>query len=238
VTCQTWHHPFIASEGTILIWVNLNSEGTSQIFFSDDDSTKNTIPQLPPNFSLAEHEWTCTHFHTHLLLTMMFKKLSGDFSSGDESPNKNDDNADGASPDDTRGDRPTADKADNKGFRHLEALLATERKKRAKAEQLQQNKHSTEHGIALKKVKTVLAEHKARDAAALGAKNEKLKAKRLTSKELLSNKENLLKESQKSCSQLVKALKTSSKDLKKVQESISKHNNSRLGQAAWPVALG
>jgi myosin heavy subunit len=49
----------------------------------------------------------------------------------------------------------------------------------------------------------------------------------LTSKELLSNKENLLKESQKSRSQLVKALETSSKDLKKAQESISEHNNER-----------
>jgi hypothetical protein len=35
------HHPFIASEGTKLIWVIPNLEGTSQIF-SEDDSTKNS----------------------------------------------------------------------------------------------------------------------------------------------------------------------------------------------------
>jgi hypothetical protein len=173
-------------------------------------------------------------------LTMTFKKPSSDSSSGDEW-SKNDDNADGAPLDDTRGDRPTADNAKNKRFGRLEALLAAERKKRAKAEQkvateqMHDRKlrgeikvNSTEHGIALKKVKTVLAQHKARDdAAALGAKNEKFKAERLTSKELLSNEDNSLKESQKSCSQLVKALETSSKDLKKAQESISKHDNER-----------
>jgi hypothetical protein len=140
---------------------------------------------------------------------MTFKKPSGDSSSGDESP-KNDDNADGAPLDDTRGDRSTADNVENKRFGRLEALLAAERKKRAKAEQKVATEqmynrklrgeikaNSTEHGIALEKVKTVLAVHKARDTAAVGAKNEKLKAERLTSQELLSNKENSLKESQK-----------------------------------------
>ena len=34
--------------------------------------------------------------------------------------------------------------------------------------------NSTEHRIALEKVETKLAEHKARDAAALGPRNEKL----------------------------------------------------------------
>jgi hypothetical protein len=105
---------------------------------------------------------------------MTFKKPSGNSSSGDESPN-NDDNADGAPLDDSRGgNRPTADNAENKCFGRLEeALLAAESKKRAKAkqkvatEQMYNQKlrgkievNNTEHGIALEKVKTMLAEHK------------------------------------------------------------------------------
>ena len=89
------------------------------------------------------------------------------------------------------GDRATAENAENKRFARLEALLTEERKKREKAqqklatEQIYNRKlrgeikvNTTEHGIALEKVKTKLAEHKARDASALGAKNEKLKAER------------------------------------------------------------
>jgi hypothetical protein len=62
-----------------------------------------TILQLPPTFTLAEHLQVCTHFHMPLLLSlkMIFKKLSGDSSSSDESP-KNDDNANGAPLDHTR----------------------------------------------------------------------------------------------------------------------------------------
>jgi hypothetical protein len=169
---------------------------------------------------------------------MTFKKPPRNSSSGDESPN-DDDKADGAPPDDSRGDRPTAKNAENK---RLVALLAEERKKREKAqqklatEQINNRKlrgdikvSSTEHQIALEKVKTQLAEHKARDRAALGAKNEKLKAERTTSKELLLNKENLLKESLKKRSQLVKELETRSKDLKKAQEANSKYNSERGG---------
>jgi hypothetical protein len=108
---------------------------------------------------------------------MTFKKPSGNSSSGDESP-KNDDNANGAPLDDTRGDRPMADNVENKCFGRLEALLAAERKKRAKAEQKVATEqmynrklrgeikvNSIEHGIALEKVKTMLAEHKARDCS-------------------------------------------------------------------------
>jgi hypothetical protein len=105
---------------------------------------------------------------------MTFKKPSSNSSSGDESP-KNDDNADGAPLDNTRCDRPTADNIENKRFGRLEALLAAERKKRAKAEQKVATEqmysrklrgeikvNSTGHGIALEKVKTMLAVHKDR----------------------------------------------------------------------------
>ena len=63
---------------------------------------------------------------------MTFKKPSRNSSSGDESPN-DDDKADGSPPDDTRGERPTAENAENRCFTHLEALLDEERKKREKA---------------------------------------------------------------------------------------------------------
>ena len=74
-------------------------------------------------------------------------------------------------------------------------------------------------------MRTKLAEHKARDKAALGAKNEKLRAKRLTSKELLLNEENLLKKSLKSCTQLLRDLETRSEDLESTQEALGKFDS-------------
>jgi hypothetical protein len=80
--------------------------------------------------------------------------------------------------------------------------------------------NSTQHDIDLKLVKTKLAEHKARDAAALGSKQEKLKAERLTSKELLSSKDALLKESEKTRTQLKSELEKREKNLKKALDSV------------------
>lgn len=170
---------------------------------------------------------------------MTFNKLPRNSSSGDESPS-DDDKADGAPPGDTKGNRATAENAENKRFARLEALLTEERKKREKAqqklatEQIYNRKlrgeikvNTTEHGIALEKVKTKLAEHKARDASALGAKNEKLKAERATNKELLSNKDALLKDVQKTRTKLVKDLEAKSKELKKAQDASDKFNSER-----------
>ena len=70
-------------------------------------------------------------------------------------------------------------------------------------------------------MKTKLAEQKARDGAALSSKQEKLKAERLTSKELLSSKDTLLKESEKTRTRLQSDLAKQVNSLKKATEAIT-----------------
>jgi hypothetical protein len=113
---------------------------------------------------------------------MTSKKPFSNSPPGDESPNE-DEESDGAPPDDTLDDRcedPTGLIAENK---RLEALVVTERRKRAKSElklateKIANAKLRSKNEAAVEQWKTKLAEHKARDAAALGMQVEKLKAR-------------------------------------------------------------
>jgi hypothetical protein len=158
--------------------------------------------------------------------TMSSKKPPGNSPPGDESPNDDD----GAPPEDTLGDPPMSE---NKRVARLEQNVKNERKKREKAErkvatEVLANKElrsdvkvlKAEHEIVLTLEKTKLAEHKARDAAALATKTEKLKAASVTTKALLGAKDFSLKESEKKRSQLEKEVERQSKQLKKAAEEI------------------
>jgi hypothetical protein len=135
--------------------------------------------------------------------TMTSKKPPGNSPPGDESPNDDD----GAAPEDTLGDPPMSE---NKRVARLEQNVKNERKKREKAErkvatEALANKElrsdvkvlKAEHEIVLTLEKTKLAEHKARDAAALATKTEKLKAASVTTKALLGAKDSRSKRAKK-----------------------------------------
>jgi hypothetical protein len=161
---------------------------------------------------------------------MTFKKPPSNSPPGDESPN-HDDQSDGAPPDKTLDD-PSVSK--NKDLARLEAIIVTERKKRDAAERKLltevifnrelksdlKKANKSEHSVALKLAKTELAEHKARDAADVATKQEKLKASVATSKDLLASKDVALKASEKTRTQLTEDLEEEGKRLKKALDNI------------------